>query len=283
MNTILFPSSYFSDKKIDEELKAEYNAAAETGLFDIVLFSYDKWFNEGVLRLNKHIEKTVSAIYRGWMMKPEQYMSFYNELKSQNIDLLTSPDSYELFHIFPNIYPSLEQDTAKMIVYSDGEKVSLEEVKNSFDKFMVKDFVKSVKGTSFPKYFDKTVTREEFEKQMDMFYKYRGGLYTGGICIKEYLTLKKYGNHTNEYRVFYMGGQAATISRNSGQHIHTPMPPQKLIEKYADLSSPYYTIDYAELENGEWKILEAGDGQVSGLSDHQDYTAYFRSLYYCLN
>lgn len=76
MNTILFPSSYFSDNKIDEELEAEYNAAVETGLFDIVLFSYDKWFNEGVLKLNKHIEKTVSAIYRGWMMKPEQYMSF---------------------------------------------------------------------------------------------------------------------------------------------------------------------------------------------------------------
>lgn len=57
-----------------------------------------------------------------------------------------------------------------MIVYSDGENVSLEEVKNHFDKFMVKDFVKSVKGTSFPKYFDKTVTQEEFENQMDMFF-----------------------------------------------------------------------------------------------------------------
>lgn len=283
MNTILFPSSYFSDNKIDEELEAEYNAAFETGLFEIVLFSYDKWFNEGVLKLNKHIEKPVAAVYRGWMMKPEQYMSFYNELKSQNIYLLTFLDSYELFHIFPNIYPLLEQDTAKMIVYSDGEKVSLEEVKNHFDKFMVKDFVKSVKGTSFPKYFDKTVTQEEFDRKMELFYEFRGGLYTGGICIKEYLTLKKYGNHTNEYRVFYMGGQAATVSRNSGQHIHTPMPPRELIEKYADLSSPYYTIDYAELENGEWKILEAGDGQVSGLSDFQDYTAYFRSLYYCLN
>lgn len=283
MNTLVFPSSYFSDNKIDEELEAEYNAAAETGLFDIVLFSYDKWFNEGVLKLNKHIEKPVFAIYRGWMMKPEQYKAFYYELKSNNIDLLTSPDSYEMFHIFPNIYPSLKQDTPKMIVYPDGEKVSLEEVKNRFDRFMVKDFVKSVKGTSFPKYFEKTVTQEEFEKQMDMFYKYRGGLYTGGICIKEYLTLKKYGSHTNEYRVFYMGGQAATVSRNSGQYIHAPMPPQKLIEKYADLGSPYYTIDYAELENGEWKILEAGDGQVSGLSDFQDYNEYFRTLYYCMN
>ena len=283
MNTLIFPSSYFSDNRVDEELEAEYNAAAETGLFDIALFSYDKWFNEGVIKLNKHFEGVVSAVYRGWMMKPEQYRTFYYGLKSKGVELLTSPDSYELFHIFPNIYPLLEQDTAKMRVYPDGENVSLSEVKARFDRFMVKDFVKSVKGTSFPKYFDKNVTQEEFDRQMDMFYKYRGGLYTGGICIKEYLTLKKYGSYTNEYRVFYIGGQAATVSRNSGQYIYLPMPPCELIEKYTDLGSPYYTIDYAELENGEWKILEAGDGQVSGLSDFQDHNEYFRTLYYCLN
>lgn len=30
------------------------------------------------------------------------------------------------------------------------------------------------------------------------------------------------------------------------------------------MDSIYYTIDYAELSDGTWKILEAGDGQVSG-------------------
>ncbi len=61
------------------------------------------------------------------------------------------------------------------------------------------------------------------------------------------------------------------------------MPPQELIEKYRGLKSPYYTLDYAELEDDLWKILEAGDGQVSGLSDFQDYYSYFRTLYHCFN
>ena len=39
---------------------------------------------------------------------------------------------------------------------------------------------------------------------MKLFYNYRGNLYTGGICIKEYLLLRKYGDKTNEYRVFYV-------------------------------------------------------------------------------
>ena len=54
-----------------------------------------------------------------------------------------------------------------------------------------------------------------------------------------------------------------------------------LIEKYRNLASPYYTVDYAELEDGTWRIVEAGDGEVSGLSDNQDYEQYFRALYQC--
>ncbi len=62
---------------------------------------------------------------------------------------------------------------------------------------------------------------------------------------------------------------------------HATEPPMELLEKYRELNSPYYTVDYAELEDGAWKVIECGDGQVSGLSDGQDYEAYFRALYYC--
>ena len=78
------------------------------------------------------------------------------------------------------------------------------ELQKQFSRFMVKDYVKSVKGTKFPKYFDAAVTQQEFDYWMGEFYKYRGDLLTGGICIKEYLPLKRYENHTNEYRVFYI-------------------------------------------------------------------------------
>lgn len=282
MQTILFPSSYFSDSKVDEDLEKEYNAVMETGLFSVILFSYDKWFSEGILKLNQIPDEPLDAVYRGWMMKPEMYEAFYQKLKKNNIRLITSPKEYELFHIFPNIYPQLENDTAKMIVFNDGN-VSLDEVRKHFSRFMVKDFVKSVKGTSFPVYFENTISSKEFEEHMQTFYKYRGGLRTGGICIKEYLTLKRYGGHTNEYRVFCINGNPVSVSRNSGQPVHSPTPPAELISKYSNLGSPYYTVDFAELENGEWKILEAGDGQVSGLSDFQDYNAYFRALYHSLN
>ena len=83
--------------------------------------------------------------------------------------------------------------------------------------------------------------------------------------------------------MFYVKGIPVSVSRNSGQQSFAPEPPAELIEKYNTLDSCFYTIDVAELEDGSWKILEAGDGSVSGLSDGQDYRAFFRSLYHSLN
>lgn len=99
--------------------------------------------------------------------------------------LLTKPSEYKNMHLFPNVYPYIKADTAGMMVFEDG-KVDIEEAKKRYHRFMVKDSVKSVKGTEFPAFFDSTVTQEEFDRWMEVFYKYRGNLLTGNICIKEY-------------------------------------------------------------------------------------------------
>lgn len=214
-------------------------------------------------------------------MKPNQYERFYNLLLEKNIRLVTNPEQYGLMHIFPNVYEDVKEDTVKMELYPLHSEIDVEALKKSFNRFMVKDYVKSVKGTEVPRYFDKNITQEEFDRWMEVFYKYRGNLLTGGICIKEFLDLARYDDKTNEYRIFYINHGIATVCRNSGQGSYTPELPQELIEKYRYLNSPYYTVDFAELSDGTWKIIEAGDGGVSGLSDNQNYEHYFRALYQC--
>lgn len=283
IDLILFPSSYFDIKKVDEDLLEEFKGVKETNLFDVIIFGYEKWFNEEQLILTSIPETRRKAVYRGWMMKPEKYESFYNALLERNIELITSPKEYSLMHIFPNIYSVFGEDTARMRLFPLHEPICVNELIKEFDKFMVKDYVKSVKGTDFPKYFEKDITQEEFDKWMDVFYKYRGDLLTGGICIKEYLPLKFYGTRTNEYRVFYINHKVATISRNSAQPNYAVEVPLELVKKYSNLDSSYYTVDFAELEDGTWKVIEAGDGSVSGLSEFQDATQYYRALYHCVN
>lgn len=279
MQTILFPSSSYDPQKVDESLEREYDAVLSANLFDIVIFDGDKWFDENELKLNKTV-KSSKAIYRGWMMKPEQYNNFYFKLKEQNINLCTTPEEYEHFHLFPLVYPEFGDDTAKMLVFPD-RKVSFDLVKKSFKRFIVKDYVKSVKGTDFPKYFTSDeLTQEEFNNWIETFLKYRGKRLTGGICIKEYLDLKKYDDCNNEYRIFVANNNIVSISRNSGQDGTTPEPPAEFYEKYTKMGSHFYTVDVSETQDGNWKVIEAGDGSVSGLSDWQDYNAFFRSLYY---
>lgn len=283
INTILFPSSFFDTKVVDEDLQMEYTAVKNTGLFQTIIFGYDGWFHENRLVLTDVPEEPIRAVYRGWMMLPEQYERFYELLLEKNIRLITTPEEYRLFHVFPNVYPLFGEDTAKMLVYPKETIVDLEEVKDTFERFMIKDYVKSVKGTDFPKYFTNDVDQETFNQWMDVFMKYRGNLFTGGICVKEFFDLRYYGESVNEYRTFFINNKIATISKNSAQPIYAEEPPQELLEKYRNLNSHFYTIDCAERDDGSWKILEAGDGSVSGLSENQDYEAFFRTLYYCLN
>ena len=284
IDAILFPSSYFNKKQVDEDLKKEYDAAKDTGLYnEIIIFSYEDWFQNERIVLNTYPKTKITAVYRGWMMLPEQYEKFYYALKECNVELVTTLDEYKLFHVFPNIYEYVKTDTPKVLVYPKGTEIDLPTIKKTFNRFMVKDYAKSVKGTDFPVFFESSVSQEEFDSWMNKFYEYRGKLFTGGICIKEFVDLKRYGKAKNEYRVFYINGEIATISRNSGQPDSALTPPIELVEKYNNLNSKFYTVDYAELADGSWVIIEAGDGSVSGLSDFQDYNSFFRSLYYCFD
>ena len=153
IDIILFPSSYFNTKKVDEDLQQEYNAVLSTGLCKILIFGYEQWFDNNKLILNDFPNEEHLAIYRGWMMKPEQYERFYNLLLKKNIRLVTAPKYYILMHIFPNAYKDIKEDTAKMEIYPLKSKIDVEKLKKSFDKFIIKDYVKSVKGTEFPVFF----------------------------------------------------------------------------------------------------------------------------------
>ena len=213
------------------------------------------------------------------MMSPEKYGKFYTSLLQKGIRLITNPQEYKLAHYFPDAYTYLKADTAKIAIYPLHSKIDVDEIKRTFRRFMVKDYVKSVKGTKFPAFFDENTTQKQFDEAMELFYSYRGDILSGGICVKQHFILKKYGQRSNEWRVFYANGMACEAMPNSGQTENAARPPQILIEKYKNLPSPYYCLDYAELETGQWVILESGDGGVSGLPAGQDIPAYYRFLH----
>lgn len=279
MHTIIFPSDYFNKNVVDPEFEQEYKAAIKVG-FDVVLFNSDAWFNRGNLQLNIQDPNRdiITVLYRGWMMKPEMYEEFWDQLNYKDYYLYINKESYTTLHEFPNVYPTIRNDTAPMLTYPLYKKIDIEFVKKQFPKCMIKDYVKSVKGTDFPQYFDSNITQKEFDEWMEKFYQYRGNLLTGGICIKKYLNLKLYEGKTNEYRVFYFKYKPMILLKSSNQNKNCPKPPEEFIQKFRKLNSCFFTVDFAELEDGSWKIIECGDGQVSGIPNKKDINRFYQAL-----
>ena len=273
---VIFPCEINSLNAVDSFFHEEWNAAAN--FFQIIFFDYDEFVENNILRLNKQFKEDTTCIYRGWMMKPGQYENFYNRLKERKLNLVTKPESYSLMHLFPNVYPYIKNDTPGILVYPDNAEIDLNEIKKRFQRFMVKDFVKSEKGTEFPPFFSADISEKDFNHWLEVFREYRGKLFTGGICIKEYIDLTKYNGSTNEWRAFYIGNVVVSLNPNSGQDSECPPPPEALVEKYKDFPSPFYTIDYGETAGGSWSILETGDGSVSGLCKSQSVPDFFESM-----
>ncbi|MGN0940631.1 MAG: ATP-grasp domain-containing protein [Selenomonadaceae bacterium] len=281
----IFPTEYFS-REVASDYAGEVSAFENNSNWMPLCFDSEKWFEHGKLRIYGEVPKNDASdlypllIYRGYMMRPEQYRRFYDAVHDAlGLYPVNTPEEYELMHVLPNVYPKTEGDTARILTYPEGTPVNLAEIKKSFSKFMVKDYVKSVKGGDFPAWFDGTVTQDEFDREMEKFYRYRGDNFTGGICIKEHMPLKDYGGHTNEHRVFYFYHWALAVIPNSGQPNDAHAPPDELIEKYAGLGSMFFIVDYAELDDGTWKILETGDGQVSGLPDGFSPQKFYKKIW----
>lgn len=276
--TVLFPSSYWSRDEIDDEFGPERDAALAAGELDVTIFDFETFHAGGELELTSGLPSPLlPVIYRGWMMLPDEYARFCEGLSGIGLAPLVSPAAYESLHLFPNSYPKVSADSPGLLAY-EGTEVSAEEVNASFGRFMMKDWVKSVKGTSFPPCVETPVSQEELDGLVADFVRRRGDQFTRGIVVKEYVDLARRGGKANEWRAFYLWGRQLTLNRNSGQAAASPRPPERMVARHADLASPFYTVDYAELEDGSWTVLETGDGQVSGLADSQDPGVFYRLL-----
>jgi len=276
---VLFPADHFNIKCVDPDFTAEYDAVCQIPNFKPVLFNYDDFISGEPIKIYpSDYYRSEFAIYRGWMMMPDHYHTFYDYLLNEDIGLINSPLEYNDCHLFPNVYLEIEQNTPKILSYPCGNDIDWTHVNNAFSKFMVKDYVKSEKGTGFPAFFTTPVNSSDMEKSIADFIKMRGNLYTGGIVLKEYVELKKYGASTNEYRGFYLQHKILSISRNSNQPESCKVIPLDFVEKYSNLPSNYYTVDFAELHDGSWSIIEVGDGQVSGLSPDQWAFKYYDDM-----
>jgi hypothetical protein len=253
MTAIIFPSDYFSPKKVDESFIEEFNAFKEAG-YNTYLINLD-----GDDKVFPKLEDE-DLIYRGWMLTEDQYSKLNERVNGK---LIVNVREYLSSHHFHGWYSSIEQFTIKSIV-SDEKNAVTDFERSSLDKAFIKDYVKSLKSGKG----SIVDSPEDVKRALSDMHKYRGFI-EGGVVLRE---VKSFDEKT-ENRFFVLNGEVYSKSKDDEM-----LSFAKEVAK--NHNALFFSLDIAKLETGELLVIEIGDGQVSEAKDWNvnDFVSIFSNL-----
>ncbi|QAA35323.1 DUF4343 domain-containing protein [Clostridium manihotivorum] len=266
----------------------EYEQAKGLGL-NVLLFSYEDLVDLKKVKILQS-EEINRVIYRGWMLKPEDYECLYTNLADKNYYLINTPQEYVNTHYLPNWYEHLEKLTPRTI-WSKGipeEKEIIDMLKEfNEEPVIVKDYVKSRKHEWFEScYIPNAKETENALKVVNNFINGQGEYLNKGIVFREFIELESTGFHeksgmpiSNELRLFIFNYKVVcTIGYWNGENINEyPEFVDDIVRNLMNIKSNFFTVDIAKKADGQWVVMELGDGQVSGLQEY-NVKAYYSNL-----
>src|SRR5262249_55874431 len=125
------------------------------------------------------------------------------------------------------------------------------------------------------------------ERVVRRFLQLQGEDLNEGLVFREYVEFEQVGRHlqsrlplAREFRLFLLDG--ALVYRTEyweSAHYGEEAPP---LDRFATLAarveSRFFTMDVAKRLDGDWLVVELGDGQVAGLPDHADPAEFYAAL-----
>ncbi|MEM6599397.1 MAG: ATP-grasp domain-containing protein [Cyanobacteria bacterium P01_C01_bin.69] len=242
---ILYPFNPLNPKIVDEPYQTEYEAVRAAGI-PCALFDFDV-LAFGEFRPVLALLSDMPTLYRGWMLTPQNYQLLENAIRKCGSYPVTSSAHYAQCHHLPGWYAQCRSFTAKTHFFTvDDDIVSAAKMLN-WPAYFVKDYVKSNTG-------DKgsiAYSPSEIPDILAQLALYRGEI-EGGISLRQ---VENYLPDT-ECRYFVVNGQVY------GPNGDVPI----LVESVAaKIESPFYSVDVVQNAQGELRLVELGDGQVSSL------------------
>ncbi len=294
--TIIFCADQLQLNAPDRAYDAEVEAAQAAGLnYEIVNFerlTRDENAELATRRVRSR-ETPELAIYRGWMLRPQHYAALYDALQARNLLLINASDAYQHCHFLPESYEEIKEHTPRSIWLPLSDCLDSAKISAALQTFgdkpvIVKDYVNSRKHEWDEACFildasdgvaaSRVVTR---------FLELQGNDLSGGLVFREFVALKTIGAHAQsamplarEFRLFFLNGRLLHQSNYWTQGDYRgDAPPLAMFRKIAqNVRSRFFTMDVAQRTNGDWVIVELGDGQVAGLPDKSEAPEFYRQL-----
>ena len=296
---ILFCESPFNANKVDEDYEDQFHAVQSNG-FGTLLFSFEDLTGGNSGAATKRIkpgDQLSVVIYRGWMLTPQQYTMLYNDLSAKNYRLINTPEEYRNGHYLPDSLRFIESRTPKTVFEKWENESSMDKLIEKVQVFgsnpvILKDYVKSEKHDWETACFVADASDTDRLKQsVNKLIELRGNYLNEGIVVREFVELNDLTIHsksgmplTEEYRLFFCKNQLVGIYDywEEGEY-QLSKPDTAEFEAIArNMESNFFSMDIARQKNGEWIIIELGDGQVAGLPDKTNRNEFYESLKTCL-
>jgi hypothetical protein len=290
---ILLPCEPFNPRAIDPDFQSERDAARAVGL-DTALIDHSRVLEgAAAAAVARTPEGAGTAVYRGWMLKPNQYEAMHAALLSRGIALTNTPEQYRVCHYLPKSYPWIQAHTPRSVWFPVDGTLDLEMLKQSIAPFgdaslIVKDYVKSQKHYWQEACFiPSAVDLDAVERVVRRFLELQGDDLNVGLVLREFVPLKAVGNHPKsgmplaaEFRIFWLSGKPILSHRYWGDltTFDAPLPWAELTPIAERIPSRFFTMDVAFRADEGWTIVELGDGQVAGLPSADLAPEFFQRL-----
>lgn len=242
-------------RAVDPHFAREAAAARDLGA-TVALLDHDALLRGDAERAVERVRRGVGALwYRGWMIPSARYGELARALEERGAELMVTPEAYRSAHELPGWYEAFRELTP-VSVWGEGATLGA-------GPAIVKDYVKSRKHEWAQACFIPDLAdAEATARVVARFVELQGDYLAGGVVLREFEAFVG-----QEARVWWIDGEPRLVTPHPDDPTgEFPMP--ELAEVGAAvrrLGARFVTTDIARREDGAWRVVEVGDGQVSDL------------------
>ncbi|MGX1883073.1 ATP-grasp domain-containing protein [Streptomyces sp. NPDC055287] len=279
----LFCSDPLGGRRPDPAFAAEV-ACARQASGDVALLDHDALLAGDTRAALSRVPRGSGPYwYRGWMIPASRYEDLAGALRARGCELLTPAADFRRAHELPGWYDVFAELTPRSVwrALPSGAPPSLPELAALAAPLgrgpaVVKDFVKSRKHEWDEACFVPSLAdTEKFSAVVRRFLELQEDSFAGGLVVREYESFVPGG----EARVWWLDGEPVLTTAHPDSPGDLPAPGLDAVRPAVRaLGCRWVTTDMALREDGVWRVVEAGDGQVSGLPAGADASALFDAL-----
>jgi hypothetical protein len=257
--------------RCDPHFAAQAAAARACGAA-VVLLDHDALLAGRVEEAVRRVPRDSGALwYRGWMIPAEAYADLAGALAERGARLLTAAAEYRLAHELPGWYRTFREVTPVSSWIPGAPLQAPDEVALvravaglPGGAGIVKDYVKSRKhdwdeACFLPDLADSIAVRAVVSR----FVELQDDSLAGGVVLRAFEELR---GEIGEARVWWLDGRPLLTTAHPDTPGLHPLPDLgAVVPMVAELGCRFVTTDLAQRRDGVWRVIEVGDGQVSGL------------------